>query len=132
MRPATKRVLDRRIAILALLIIAAALASVIVAFPARAVVRYSTWSYSVDWYGWPTLLVTEFAGPYSYLTLARDGAVTGSGRAPSGVALGVDPHVQESDAAWVSCKLFINDVLVDSDYAAYGDGTEVICMGVAP
>lgn len=112
---------------------AVALAAVLASPPSDAAVLHS-WTYGVSWGGPPTLLVTEYGGPDTHVELAVDGWSTGVGFAPTGMVIGVDPHIDPVlglGATWASCTLWVDGVVVANDYAEAGDGSDVICTAVA-
>ncbi|WP_157108615.1 hypothetical protein [Aldersonia kunmingensis] len=44
----------------------------------------------------------------------------------SGGTIGIDPYI--GNATWVSCSLYVDGVLWDSDYVTNGDGYDADCL----
>jgi len=116
-------------ALLALAAIAAVVTALVGA--PRADARVVSWSYQLYWGGSGVLVFDLYTGTGVYREVAVDTILLPS--AISGQLIGVDPVLDASPGVlWAACQLFVNGVLMVSDYAYRGDGTDVVCLWRVP
>ena len=106
---------------------AAIAATVGVAAPANA---YGYTAYNVvEWGGAPCITIVQ---PNIYGTLSSDvvcgGSVGWDQATVSGGRLGSDPII--GNASWVSCEVWVDGRLADSDFVTNGDGRDANCLRV--
>ena len=83
-------------------------------------------------WGGTRCIVVASASTYNQYTLvispicSPNGTWRFSETAQSGMFIGDDPDM--GDASWLSCQIFVNGVLAESNYARAGDGNEVNCI----
>lgn len=86
---------------------------------------------NIEWGGTPCIVVAS-AALRNQFTLVVGPICSASGTwsftetATSGMFIGADPDM--GDADWLSCQIYVNGILADSNFAHAGDGNEVNCI----